>query len=118
MAARVTQGEPLFDFTALDGVQHTIWQVTGADRDALVAGVRADSGALHRRRSSSCRQRRARPHRDAGPPASRPRNLGDGADFNTVLAVAFPHDQVQILAYNRVVKDLGGPDAEAVPRVR
>ena len=39
--------------------------------------------------------------------------LGDGADFNTFLAVAFPHDQVQILAYNRIVKDLAGLSAEA-----
>jgi uncharacterized protein (DUF1015 family) len=35
-------------------------------------------------------------------------SLGDHADFNTVLAVAFPHDQVQILAYNRVVRGLAG----------
>ena len=34
--------------------------------------------------------------------------LGDGADASTMLAVAFPHDQVQILSYNRTVKDLGG----------
>src|SRR4029078_10218266 len=33
--------------------------------------------------------------------------LGDGADVSTMLAVAFPHDQVQILPYNRIVKDLG-----------
>jgi uncharacterized protein (DUF1015 family) len=33
--------------------------------------------------------------------------LGDGADFNTMLGVAFPHNQVQILPYNRTVKDLG-----------
>jgi uncharacterized protein (DUF1015 family) len=32
---------------------------------------------------------------------------------NTVLAVAFPHDQVQILSYNRIVKDLGGLSNEA-----
>src|SRR5439155_809252 len=40
-------------------------------------------------------------------------SLGDGADYTTMLAVAFPHDQVQILPYNRTVKDLGGstPDA-------
>jgi uncharacterized protein (DUF1015 family) len=40
-------------------------------------------------------------------------SLGDGADVSTFLAVAFPHDQVQILAYNRIVKDLAGlsPDA-------
>ena len=39
--------------------------------------------------------------------------LGDGADFNTFLAVAFPHDQVQILPYNRIVKDLGGLNEHA-----
>ena len=37
VAARVVAGEPLFDFTAPDGVQHTLWRVTGADRDALVS---------------------------------------------------------------------------------
>jgi uncharacterized protein (DUF1015 family) len=48
--------------------------------------------------------------RDAGHSGT---SLGDGADVSTFLAVAFPHDQVQILAYNRTVKDLGGlsPDA-------
>jgi uncharacterized protein (DUF1015 family) len=40
-------------------------------------------------------------------------SLGDGADFNTLLAVAFPHDQVQILAYNRIVRDLAGLSREA-----
>src|SRR5690606_15882415 len=39
-------------------------------------------------------------------------SLGDGADFNTVMAVAFPHDQVQVLAYNRIVKDLAGLSPE------
>ena len=40
-------------------------------------------------------------------------SLGDGADYNTFLAVAFPHDQVRVLPYNRIVKDLGRltPDA-------
>src|SRR5689334_10613277 len=37
IAARQTAREPLFDFEAVDGVRHTIWQVGGADRDALVA---------------------------------------------------------------------------------
>ena len=39
-------------------------------------------------------------------------SLGDGADASTMLAVAFPHNQVQILPYNRIVKDLGGQSAE------
>jgi uncharacterized protein (DUF1015 family) len=39
-------------------------------------------------------------------------SLGDGAGASTMLAVAFPHDQVQILSYNRTVKDLGGLSAD------
>jgi uncharacterized protein (DUF1015 family) len=111
IAARATSGAPLLDFTAPDGVQHTIWRVTGADRDALV-GAFARIPALyiadgHHRAASAARARAEL--RDRGRGAS----LGDGADAATMLAVAFPHDQVQILPYNRIVKDLGGlaPDA-------
>jgi uncharacterized protein (DUF1015 family) len=43
-------------------------------------------------------------------------SLGDGADAATMLAVAFPHNQVQILAYNRTVRDLGGLTPEAFLR--
>src|SRR5438067_81376 len=39
-------------------------------------------------------------------------SLGDAADASTFLAVAFPHDQVQILPYNRTVKDLDGLSPE------
>jgi uncharacterized protein (DUF1015 family) len=35
-------------------------------------------------------------------------SLGDGADYNTFLGVAFPHDQVRILSYNRIVKETAG----------
>ena len=40
-------------------------------------------------------------------------DLGDGAGSGAVLAVAFPHDQVKVLAYNRVVKDLAGQSPDA-----
>jgi uncharacterized protein (DUF1015 family) len=43
--------------------------------------------------------------RDRGVPGA---SLDDGADASTMLGVAFPHNQVQILAYNRTVKDLAG----------
>jgi uncharacterized protein (DUF1015 family) len=106
IARRVTTGAPLFDFDAEDNVRHTLWRVGGSDRDALVAAFGRISALYiadgHHRAASAAR---ARAHlRDTGAG----RSFGDGADFNTVLAVAFPHDQVQILAYNRVVTDLGG----------
>jgi uncharacterized protein (DUF1015 family) len=112
IAVRATGGAPLIDITAPDGVQHTIWRVTGADRDALV-GAFARIPALyiadgHHRAASAAR---ARAELRAG--GTRATDLGDAADAATMLAVAFPHDQVQILPYNRIVKDLGGatPDA-------
>jgi uncharacterized protein (DUF1015 family) len=93
IARRATSGAALFDFEAVDGVRHTIWRVTGADRDALVdAFARVPALYIadgHHRAASAARARV--PGKDTG-----------------FLAVAFPRDQVQILPYNRTVKDLGG----------
>jgi uncharacterized protein (DUF1015 family) len=107
VVGRVGQGAPLFDFEADDGVQHTIWVVRGADRDALVAGFAGLSALYiadgHHRAASAARARDAR--RKTGADVA---TRGGDADAATMLAVAFPHDQVQILAYNRTVQDLGG----------
>ena len=97
IAAAATSTAPLFDFTAPDGVQHTLWRVGGADRDRLVSAFR-DIPALyiadgHHRAASAARART---------------ELPASAEAKTMLAVAFPHDQVRILPYNRTVKDLGG----------
>ncbi|MGE0450744.1 MAG: DUF1015 domain-containing protein [Vicinamibacterales bacterium] len=107
VARRVTAGSPLVDFAAPDGVQHTVWRVGGADRDALVGAFSripdlyiADG---HHRAASAARARA-----DMRARGVTGQSLEDGADFNTVMAVAFPHDQVQVLAYNRIVKDLAG----------
>jgi uncharacterized protein (DUF1015 family) len=111
IAGQVTGGAPLFDFVAPDGVRHTLWQVAGAARDRLVGAFsRVETLYIadgHHRAASAARTRAEL--RGKGPTAH---TLGDGADFNTVLAVAFPHDQVQILPYNRIVKDLAGRTAE------
>ena len=112
VTAAVTARPPLFDFTADDGVTHTIWRVGRSDCDVLIAAV----GRLvslyiadgHHRAASAARARSEM--RDRRVPGTL---LGDDADCSTFLAVAFPHDQEQILPYNRIVKDLGGltPDA-------
>jgi uncharacterized protein (DUF1015 family) len=90
-----------------DGVRHTIWRVGGADRDAFVEAFRPVQALYiadgHHRAASAARTREQF-RRDN---TTRP-SLGDHADFTTFLGVAFPHDQVQILPYNRIVKDLGG----------
>ena len=112
VAATVTSGKPIIDFTAPDEVRHTVWRVGGADRDALVAAVGRIPALYiadgHHRAASAARARtEMREHGISGT------SLGDGADNSTMLAVAFPHNQVQILPYNRIVKDLGGLTPES-----
>jgi len=106
VVARATAQVPLFDFTAPDGVEHTVWRVTGGARDALVSAfVRVPSLYIadgHHRAASAARARDViREQSTARAPLT-----GD-PDATTFLAVAFPHTQTRILAYNRVVKDLG-----------
>jgi uncharacterized protein (DUF1015 family) len=88
---------PLFDFTAPDAVHHTLWRVGGADRDRLVSAFHGVPSLYiadgHHRAASAARARTELPASD---------------DAKTMLAVAFPHDQVSILPYNRTVTDLGG----------
>jgi uncharacterized protein (DUF1015 family) len=110
IALRATAAAPLYDFEAPDRVRHAIWRVGGADRDALVAAFGRIPALYiadgHHRAASAARARTEI--------AARPRSSSrDGADPTTMLAVAFPHDQVQILPYNRIVKDLGGLTADA-----
>ena len=107
MVAGTTGIPPLFDFVAEDGVAHTVWRIGGAERDALVAAVGRVPALYiadgHHRAASAARTRA-----EMGDRRLPGTSLGDGADASTFLAVAFPHDQVRILPYNRVVKDLGG----------
>jgi uncharacterized protein (DUF1015 family) len=89
----------LFDFVAPDGIRHQIWTMDAADHETIVEGFRAIPHLYiadgHHRAASAARTRRALAGRGAG-------------EHDRVLAVAFPDNQMQILPYNRVVKDLNG----------
>jgi uncharacterized protein (DUF1015 family) len=106
-AARVTAGTPLYDFTTPDGVQHTVWRAAAADTRAVVDAF-ARIPALyiadgHHRAASAARAR-----------AALQTQVGGGiTDAETFIAVAFPDNQMQILPYNRTVKDLAGQSPEA-----
>ncbi len=103
IVARTTQRPALFDFTAPDGVRHVIWTVAADEHDAIVAAFAAIPALYiadgHHRAASAARTRRALEGRGPG-------------EHDRVLAVAFPDDQMQILPYNRVVKDLQGMTAD------
>ena len=101
VTARVVARAPLYDLTAPDGVRHTVWQVRGSERDALVQGFAALPALYiadgHHRAASAARARDAVVQSGT--------RDGEASRF---IAVAFPDREVQILAYNRVVRDLGG----------
>jgi uncharacterized protein (DUF1015 family) len=108
IARSVMSGEPLYDFEASDGVRHTVWRMPAAQNPEMVAAFGRIPALYiadgHHRAASAARARAHVQHRQ---------ELGDGAGVDTVLAVAFPHDQVQILPYNRIVKDLDRLSAPA-----
>jgi uncharacterized protein (DUF1015 family) len=110
VVARATARTPLFDFVAPDGIRHAIWTIDQPSHAAIVEAFGAIPTLYiadgHHRAASAARTRRAL----AG--------CGPG-EHDRVLAVAFPDDQVQILPYNRVVRDLNGlSQAAFLDRVR
>jgi uncharacterized protein (DUF1015 family) len=108
--AGVAASVPEVDITALDGVRHEVWSVADAAAierltqafEALDALYVADG---HHRSAAASRIAAARR-------AANPDHTGE-EPYNYFLAVIFPHTQMQILAYNRLVRDLHGLDAEA-----
>jgi uncharacterized protein (DUF1015 family) len=108
LAQQVTAGEPLYDFTADDGVQHTVWRAGLDQTRALVeafGGIPALYIADGHHRAASAARARAELRTRTG-------SASDAADANAFVAVAFPANQVQILPYHRTVKDLGGRTPE------
>jgi len=98
--APVLASPPLFDFAAADGVRHTVWRVP--DPAGLVRAFERVPHAYvadgHHRSASAWRAGKELRARN-------PNHRGD-EEYNWFLAVLFPSDQLRILPYNRVVKDL------------
>lgn len=99
---------PIYDFTAPDGVQHTVWRVRDSSSyveqlSAVPAFYVADG---HHRSASAWRAGASR--RDDNPD-----HTGQ-EEYNWFLTVLFPAGQLNILAYNRVIKDLNGQTADEV----
>ncbi len=123
---RVTK-QPDVDFTSKDGVRHTSWTVADVDGIQFIAGQFAKIPFLyiadgHHRSAAAARVylKRREPLTPSLSPsdgervAARP-GEGHSAQF---LAVIFPHNQMQILPYNRVLKDLNGlTAAQLLPKL-
>lgn len=108
--ADLIQTDPVYDFVAPDGIQHTVWVISDEgdinDFTTLFGKVPemyvADG---HHRSASAARVGTVRRQADAAPTGEKV--------YDYFLAVLFPHDQLAIMDYNRVVKDLNGLTNEA-----
>lgn len=107
---RVRSRPPVYDITTEDGIGHTVWVVDDpVDVDrltrlfALVPALYVADG--HHRTAAAVRCGQALRAKAQNPTGEEP--------FEFFMAVVFPHDQLQILDYNRVVKDLNGLSQEA-----
>jgi uncharacterized protein (DUF1015 family) len=102
LVAREVAADPLFDLTAEDGIRHTIWRVKQTnefvENFARVPLLYIADG--HHRAASASRARADLKNESFA-------HTGN-EDYNFFLTVLFPDSQLQILAYNRVVKDLNG----------
>jgi uncharacterized protein (DUF1015 family) len=108
-AVKKQEGQPLYDFTAEDGIRHTVYRISDP---ADVAAIRSTFEAMnalyiadgHHRAASAvkvgCKRREEHPGYDGT------------EEFNYFLSVLFPDDELMIMDYNRVVKDLNGLSTE------
>lgn len=113
LMAKAVEAEPIYSFECPQGIRQRVWRVT--ETAAWIAAF-ADIPALyiadghHRVESAKLARNKLR--------AANPDHTGD-EDYNFVVAGMFPAEDLRILAYNRVIKDLNGlSDEEFFARLR
>jgi uncharacterized protein (DUF1015 family) len=101
--------EPVYNFTSNDGIEHIFWIVSDDKEIKSIENEFAKLGCLyvadgHHRSASAARVKEMRQKEN-------PDHTGD-EEYNYFLTVIFPHNQMYIMDYNRVVKDLDGNSKE------
>ena len=103
MVAEITAGTPVYDFTTADEVSHTLWIVSEKEKIERLTGRFATIPTLyvadgHHRSAAASRVRDIRKTQN-------PDHTGS-EEYNFFLTVIFPDNEMNIMPYNRVVKDL------------
>jgi uncharacterized protein (DUF1015 family) len=101
LVTRRTQAPPEIDFTSPDGVRHAAWTIADSAGIEQIRSIFSRVPALyiadgHHRSAAAARVFQTRQGR---------------AHSSRFLSVLFPHTEMQILPYNRVLKDLNGMNA-------
>lgn len=110
LVAAVKTGDSLYDFISEDGIRHRVWRIGDSQ---TVEGIRKAFEAIpatyiadgHHRAASAVKVSLKRRQENPAYTGEEP--------FNYFLSVLFPDEELMILPYNRVVKDLNGMDLQA-----
>ena len=105
LVSEAKQEEPLYDFTAVDGIRHTVWKIGGREQvtsleEAFSKIPNTYIADGHHRAASAVRVGFKRREENPGFKGDEP--------YNFFLSVLFPDEQLMIMDYNRVVRDLNG----------
>lgn len=98
IVANITARVPEYDFVADDGIRHSLWVAGSASDITDIRNAFADIPDLYI----------ADGHHRSAAAALLAQQQPENAAAQVFLAVAFPHDQLAIMDYNRVIKDLNG----------
>ncbi|MEA1971444.1 MAG: DUF1015 family protein [Thermodesulfobacteriota bacterium] len=103
----IVRGNPEYDFTADDGIAHSVWVV---DDEKLIERIKQEFGELdslyiadgHHRAASAVAVAKMRREDN--------KDHSGREEYNRIMVMICPHDQLNVMDYNRVVRDLGGLD--------
>jgi len=106
----VRKEQPLYDIVTPDEIGHTVWKISDERLVEALAHLFYGVPAMyiadgHHRTAAAIRYAQARRAAAVNPTGEEP--------FEYFMAVVFPHNQLKIMDYNRVVKDLNGLTPEA-----
>ena len=109
LVAQVKEEAPLYDFVSEDAIRHRVWMIGARSMvEAVEAAFAAIPGTYiadgHHRAASAVKVGLKRREENPDYTGKEP--------FNYFLAVLFPDEELKILPYNRVVKDLNGLEKE------
>jgi uncharacterized protein (DUF1015 family) len=101
----IMTGDPEYDFTSDDGVIHTVWIAADAKQIEEIKEAFREVDALyiadgHHRAAAAATVARVRRCQE--------KSVYSAKEYESVLAVFFPHTQLKVMDYNRAVKDLNG----------
>ncbi|HLF34971.1 MAG TPA: DUF1015 family protein [Cyclobacteriaceae bacterium] len=102
LAAEIKKKKPEYDFTTDDGIRHTLWKTDKEDHLTKITALVESLDSLyiadgHHRTAAA-----------ASVGTEMKKKFPDGSEHQNIMAVIFPHDELRILDYNRVARDLNG----------